>query len=241
MGVEATYDGVAAEYDAWVGEGSMLADGTFEELVGEVDSQRVCSVACGQGREARYLASRGAVVTGIDLSEELVDRARRYEEAEPLGISYLQGDAHTLEGLDSESFDGVVCYMALMDIPDLDRAVQSVARVLRPDGWFVFVITHPCFKAPATGDLVDHVNGSVRRTVGRYFDEGYWDGPGLHSATLPVGAYHRMVSTHVAALARAGLVIDELREPQQFDRQPVWQEVPQLLYVRCHRGASGSV
>jgi ubiquinone/menaquinone biosynthesis C-methylase UbiE len=237
VGVEATYDRVAAEYDVWVGEGSMLADGTFEELVGEVDGQRVCSVACGQGREARYLASRGAVVTGVDLSEELVARARQYEEAEPLGISYLQGDAHTLEGLESESFDGVVCYMALMDVPDLERAVQSVARVLRPEGWFVFVITHPCFKAPATGDLVDHVNQSVRRTVGRYFDEGYWDGPGLHSETLPVGAYHRTLSTYVAALTRAGLVIEQLREPQQFDRQPVWQEVPQLLYVRCHRGA----
>ncbi len=233
---EARYDGVASEYDAWVGAGSMLADGTFEELVGEVEGQKVCAVACGQGREARYLASRGAAVTGVELSEELVALAKQYEDADQLGISYLQGDAHTLEGLDSESFDGVVCYMALMDIPDLDRAVQSAARVLRPGGWFVFVITHPCFKAPATGDLVDHTNQSVRRTVGRYFEEGYWDGPGLHNDALPVGAYHRTLSTYVAALTRAGLVIDELREPQQFDRQPVWQEVPQLLYVRCHRG-----
>jgi 2-polyprenyl-3-methyl-5-hydroxy-6-metoxy-1,4-benzoquinol methylase len=214
----------------------MLADGTFEELVGAVEGQKVCAVACGQGREARYLASRGAVVTGVELSENLVALARQYEEADPLGISYLQGDAHTLEGLESE-FDGVVCYMALMDIPDLERAVQSAARVLRPGGWFVFVITHPCFKAPATGDLVDHTNQSVRRTVGRYFDEGYWDGPGLHNDALPVGAYHRTLSTYVAALTRAGLVVDELREPQQFDRQPVWQEVPQLLYVRCHHGA----
>lgn len=238
---EATYDRVAAEYDVWVGEGSMLADGMFAELVGEVDGQRVCSVACGQGREARYLASRGALVTAVDLSEELVARARAYEEADPLGISYLQGDAQTLEGLACESFDGAVCYMALMDIPDLERAVQSVARVLGPAGWFVFVITHPCFKTPATGDLVDHVSQSARRTVGRYFDEGYWDGPGLHSETLPVGAYHRTLSTYVAALTGAGLVIEQLREPQQFDRQPVWQEVPQLLYVRCNRTANSSV
>ncbi|QNE22559.1 class I SAM-dependent methyltransferase [Kribbella qitaiheensis] len=240
MGVEATYDRVAAEYDAWVGEGSMLADATFEELVGKIEGQRVCSVACGQGREARYLASRGAQVTGVDLSESLVALARRHEEAKPFGISYFPGDAHTLEGLENESFDGAVCYMALMDIPDLDRAVQSVARVLRPGGWFVFVITHPCFKTPATGDLVDHVNKSARRTVGRYFDEGYWDGPGLHNDALPVGAHHRMLSTYVAALTRAGLVVDQLREPQQFDRQPVWREVPQLLYVRSYRSTQFS-
>jgi ubiquinone/menaquinone biosynthesis C-methylase UbiE len=232
VGVEARYDAVAVEYDVWVGAGSALDDSTFEDLVGDIAGQQVCSVACGQGREARYLATRGAAVTGVDLSANLVDIARRHEEADPLGITYLQGDAHTLEGLADASFDGVTCYMALMDIPDLDGALQSVARVLRPGGWFVFSITHPCFKTPATGDLVDHTNKSVRRTVGAYFTEGYWDGPGLHRNALPVGAYHRMLSTYVGALTRAGLVIDQMREPA-FDHQPVWQEVPQLLYVRC--------
>jgi ubiquinone/menaquinone biosynthesis C-methylase UbiE len=232
---EAKYDRVAAEYDVWVGEGSMLADGTFAELVGEVDGQRVCSVACGQGREARYLASQGAVVTGVDFSEQQIAQARRYENQEPRNITYLQGDAQTLEGLGDGDFDGAVCHMSLMDIPDLARTLQSVARVLRPQGWFVFSITHPAFKTPATGDLVDHVNKSARRTVGKYFEEGYWDGPGRHNDALPVGAYHRTLSTYVNTLTQAGLAIEQLREPQQFDRQPVWQEVPQLLYARTRR------
>ncbi|GAA1635970.1 hypothetical protein GCM10009744_26200 [Kribbella alba] len=234
--VESTYDAVAVEYDAWVGAGSALADPTFEELVGRIAGQEVCSVACGQGREARYLAAQGAAVTGVDLSENLIAIARRHEEADPLGISYLQGNAETLERLATGSFDGVVCYLALMDIPNLDSALQSIARVLRPGGWFVFSITHPCFKTPATGEIVDHTNKSVRRTVGRYFAEGYWDGPGLHRDALPIGAYHRTLSTYVDALTRARLVIDQLREPP-LDHQPVWQEVPQLLYLRCHRSA----
>jgi ubiquinone/menaquinone biosynthesis C-methylase UbiE len=227
------YDAVAAEYDEWVGAGAVLADPTFDELVGEIAGQEVCSVACGQGREARYLASQGAKVTGVDLSESLLALARQHEEAEPLGITYLSGDAHTLGALATGSFDGVVCYLALMDIPSLDDALQSIARVLRPGGWFVFVITHPCFKTPATGDLIDHTNQSVRRTVGQYFAEGYWDGPGVHRNALPVGAYHRTLSTYVAALTRAGLVIDQLREPPR-DLRPVWREVPQLLYARCY-------
>ncbi|WP_246486983.1 hypothetical protein [Kribbella qitaiheensis] len=49
-----------------------------------------------------------------------------------------------------------------------------------------------------------------------------------------------MLSTYVAALTRAGLVVDQLREPQQFDRQPVWREVPQLLYVRSYRSTQFS-
>jgi predicted TPR repeat methyltransferase len=126
--VESTYDEVAAEYDTWVGAGSALADPTFEELVGTIKGQEVCSVACGQGREARFLGAQGAAVTGVDLSENLLALARRHEEADPLGISYLQGDAQTLEGLANNSFDGVVCYLALMDIPSVDSALQSIAR-----------------------------------------------------------------------------------------------------------------
>lgn len=232
MDVEAKYDEVADEYDQWVG--AELVDPTFVELVGEVAGQQVCAVACGPGREARYLAGAGATVTGVDLSEKLLAIARRHEEVAPLGISYQAGDAHTLEGLATGSFDGVVCYMALMDIPSLDSALQSIARILRPGGWFVFTITHPCFKTPATGDLIDHTNKSVRRTVGRYFAEGYWDGPGQHRGALPVGAYHRTLSTYVNALTGAQLVIEQLREPPRDDG-PVWQEVPQLLYVRCLR------
>ncbi|WP_433157192.1 class I SAM-dependent methyltransferase [Kribbella sp. CA-247076] len=224
----ASYDDVAAEYDEWVGAGAALDDPTFTELIGDVAGQRVCVVACGQGREARFLAARGAVVTGVDLSGKLIEKARSHETS--LAITYQQGDAHTLEGLADDSFDGVVCYMALMDIPNLDDALRSMARVLRPGGWFVVSITHPCFKAPATGELVDHVDQSVRRTVGKYFVEGYWDGPGAHRNALPVGAYHRTLSTYVNSLTAAGLVIDQFREPPQDT--PVWREVAQLLYIR---------
>jgi SAM-dependent methyltransferase len=94
--------------------------------------------------------------------------------------------------LASAAVDGVLCHLALMDIAGLEPTVRGVARILRPGGWFVFSITHPCIKSPATGEITDHVHGSVRRTVGRYFNEGHWDGPGAHAATLPVGAYHRI-------------------------------------------------
>jgi ubiquinone/menaquinone biosynthesis C-methylase UbiE len=223
----ATYNDVAGEYDEWVGAGAALDDPTFTELTGDVAGQEVCVVACGQGREARYLATQGAVVTGVDLSEKLLEKARLHDST---GISYRHGDAHTLEGLEDDSFDGVVCYMALMDIPNLDEALHSMARVLRPGGWFVVSITHPCFKTPAAGELVDHVDQSVRRTVGKYFVEGYWDGPGAHQNALPVGAYHRTLSTYVNTLTAAGLTIDQLREPPHDT--PIWREVPQLLYIR---------
>jgi ubiquinone/menaquinone biosynthesis C-methylase UbiE len=227
----AAYDDVAEAYDVWVGAGAPLDDPTLIELLGDVRGQQVCAVACGQGREARFLAERGSVVTGVELSEQLLAKARAYEAEHPLGITYAQGDANTLAGLDDGTFDGVVCHMALMDIPRLDHTLRAIARVLRPGGWFVFSITHPCFKAPATGELVDHATGTVRRTVGQYFVEGRWEGPGKFSERLPAVAYHRTLSTYVNELTAAGLHVVQLREPV-LDT-PVWREVPCLLYARC--------
>jgi ubiquinone/menaquinone biosynthesis C-methylase UbiE len=232
MGTEPVYDDVAESYDRWApAADSILSDPVFADLVGAVDRQTVCAVACGAGREARFLATCGASVTGVDISAKLLDIARRREAERPQEITYLSSDAHNLDALADQSFDGVVCYMALMDIPRLDLALAAIARILRPGGWFVFAITHPCFKAPATGEIIDHVDGSVRRTVGRYFIEGYWDGPGKHVDHLPTGAYHRTLSTYVNTLSESGFIIERMSEPP-LDT-PVWREVPCLLYVRC--------
>lgn len=231
---EALYDNVATNYDQWVSQqGDVLDDSTFAELIDVREGDRICAVACGAGREARFLANLGAKVIGIDLSENLLDIAREREAAYPLGITYLAGDAQDLAVLPGGSFDGVVCYMALMDIPDLERTLTSIARILVPDGWFVFAITHPCFKTPAYGEIVDHVDGSVRRTVGKYFEEGAWEGPGNGTTHLPSRAYHRTLSTYVNALVTAGLPIERMQEPQ-LDT-PVWRQAACLLYARCRK------
>ena len=234
MDREPLYDAIAEAYDRWASPvGEALADPTFADLIGPVAGNRLCAVGCGAGRETRYLAGLGATVTGIDLSEALLAIAREREREAPLGITYQHDDAHTLVSLPDASFEGAVCYMALMDIPDLERALAAIGRVLVPGGWFAFVITHPCFKPPAYGELVDHVDGSVRRTVGQYFAEGPWSGPGQHTAHLPSRAYHRTLSTYVNALAAAGFAIEALREPQ--GETPVWREAAQLLYARCRK------
>jgi len=58
-------------------------------LVGEVEGEAICDLACGQGWVARELARGGAQVTGLDLAPNLLALARRSEEQEPLGIVYV--------------------------------------------------------------------------------------------------------------------------------------------------------
>ena len=83
---------------------------TLLELVGEVNGQTICDLACGQGCIARALARRGARVTGVDLAEQMVVLARRSEEPEPLGIAYLQDVAQSAHTLPEASFDGTTVF-----------------------------------------------------------------------------------------------------------------------------------
>jgi ubiquinone/menaquinone biosynthesis C-methylase UbiE len=237
----AAYDAIAAWYDDAIRRGSLLHDliiPHLADLIGEIQGQRVCDLGCGQGVIARQLARQGAQVVGMDLSAELLAIARRDEEAEPLGIVYVHDDAQALATVADAAFDGVLCNMALVDIPDLDAALQSVQRILRPEGWFVFTITHPCFQTPASWWEAD-ADGTTQRVVRAYFDEGFWRSDNPHGVRGQVGAYHRTLSTYVNALAEANLVLERLLEPQATghiaERLPGYAEVPAVLLARCRK------
>jgi len=94
--------------------------------------------ACGTGRHARHLVARGHDVVGIDLTPEMLDRARA---AVPEAV-FLEGDLADLPA-DDDRFALVVCGLALAHVADLDAAVGELARVLRPGGRCVMSALHP--------------------------------------------------------------------------------------------------
>lgn len=217
-GHTAAYDEVADAYSqALDPDGVGLVDPILSELVGDATACNVLSLACGQGQDARLLAHLGAIVTGVDVSAEMLRYARQHEAADPRGIEYAQGDAEDLAAFADRSFDGVVCHMALMDIPDLAAAVGSVARVLRDQGWFVFSIVHPCYHGHVeivTDYLLDH----------RYRKR-------LPKDWLPTHAYHRPLGSYFDKLARAGLRVDRIVEAHYLASDA--GGVPGLLYARA--------
>ena len=193
------YEGVALSYDRWIDEDP---DEVLMGLIGQVSGQDVLSLACGQGRDARMIASRGGRVVGVDASQTLIDRAIEKQGGQSRPITYLLDDAQLLSRLEDASFHGVVCHMALMDIPDLPATLSAVRRVLRVGGWLVLSIKHPCFTPPSAGELLDHADGSSRRVVGDYFAEGEVAAPRRNHDALPGTTHHRMLSTYINELAR---------------------------------------
>ena len=91
--------------------------------------QRLLDVCSGHGGLAAEAARRGADVVAIDFSAEAVAIAR----ARTAGVDFRQGDAQNLE-FPGASFDTVVCGYGIIHVPEPDRALSEMFRVLKPSG-----------------------------------------------------------------------------------------------------------
>jgi SAM-dependent methyltransferase len=109
----------------------------------------------------------------VDLSEQMIGHARRQEIAAPLGIDFRVGDAQILDALADGAFAGVVANLSLNNVDDLAAAVHTLRRVLRPGGWLVFTIPHPCFETPHASPATTP-DGRAAQLVAGYFEERFW-------------------------------------------------------------------
>lgn len=239
---EATYDEIASWYDDIVRTDKLINNlvvSSFLELIGDVSGQQACDLACGQGRIARELAQRGAEVVGIDLSANLIEIAKCEESSNH--IEYTIDNAETLKTIADECFDLVVCNLALMDIADLNKTIQTVWCVLRNDGAFVFSITHPCFEPPHA-QWVTTSDGKISREISNYVDEGFWRSTYSEGVRGKVGAHHRMLSTYINTLVHTGFKIIQIVEPiattEIAEQDPRFQTIPVFMLIRCQKMAS---
>ena len=100
------------------------------------NGSRVLDLGCGLGDDTFEIAARiGASgrVTGVDLSTSMIDEARRRAEKRGLPVDFEVGDSQALR-FDSGTFDGVRAERMLMHVPDAERAIAEMARVLAPGG-----------------------------------------------------------------------------------------------------------
>ncbi|HJT56155.1 MAG TPA: methyltransferase domain-containing protein [Ktedonobacteraceae bacterium] len=78
---KSSYDDIAEWYDRSITTNTLIHDLVIPpllEIMGDVHGQAVCDLACGQGLLSRHLAQQGAMVTGVDLSANLLAIAQRY-------------------------------------------------------------------------------------------------------------------------------------------------------------------
>lgn len=125
------YDAWAAHYD----EPNSLIDleqPLVRKILDDLPAGQALDAACGTGRHAAYLASRGHAVIGVDISSRMLAAAT----AKVPDADFRQGDLRRLPVPD-DHVDLVTCALALTHEPDLAPVFAEFARVLRPGGHLV--------------------------------------------------------------------------------------------------------
>lgn len=126
---------------------AMWSSGNFPEVATRIESasedlvaasdiqpgQEVLDVATGTGNAAIIAAQAGAKVTGLDLTPELFDSARRRTTAAGVEIEFIEGDAEELP-FEDNSFDRVLSVFGVMFAPRHDVGAAELVRVCRPGG-----------------------------------------------------------------------------------------------------------
>ncbi len=103
----------------------------------------IVEIGCGVGRLTRPLAERGASVRAIDVSAEMLERARELNP-ELENVEWIQGDGESLSGVEDASADACFSWVVFQHIPDPEVTlgyVREMGRILRPGGWAIFQIS----------------------------------------------------------------------------------------------------
>ncbi len=107
------------------------------KFAGIEKGQRVLDVGCGTGVVSITAARAGAKVNGIDLTPELLERARENSRIAAVEVDWREGDAEALPFKESE-YDVVLSQFGHMFAPRPEIAVREMLRVLRPGGVIAF-------------------------------------------------------------------------------------------------------
>jgi SAM-dependent methyltransferase len=211
------WDANASDYQAEHGE--FLGDADFvwgpeglreakARLLGPVARQRGLEVGCGAAQCSRWLIGQGARMLGVDLSAGQLLAATAASTRTGVEVPVVQADARLLPLADATVDFACSAFGALPFIGDTDQVMREVARVLRPGGRWVFSVSHPirwCFP--------DDPGPAGLTATGSYFDRTPYvetDEDG-HASYVE---HHHTVGDWIRQLTAAGLVVDDLLEPE---------------------------
>lgn len=211
------YDEIAAEYkhakqQPWR---LHLEHFTLFKLLGDVRGKSVLDLACGEGFYTRFIKRHGAArVVGVDLSQGMIDLARREEEQNPLGIDYHRQDAKQLAL--GETFDVVVAAYLLnyaQTSAELLEMCTAISRHLKPGGRFVTVNNNPRQQAEHFASTRQY--GFIKKAQGPLMDGTPVDYAFfLGDDSLTITNYQLSVEAHERALHTAGFRQVTWHEPE---------------------------
>lgn len=201
------YDGLVKDNDSYQ---KALILPNLIRLVEARKGERIVDLACGQGFFAKEFAKLGAKVTGVDISPELIEIAKRDKFAE-----YHVSPAHKLGFLQNLTIDKVLLVLSLQNIENANEVIKEVSRVLKPKGKLFLVINHPAFRIPkASAWGWDEGRKIQFRKLESYMSESK-ESIQMHPGDKPwqkTLSFHRPLQFYFKSLNKNGFAVSKLEE-----------------------------
>lgn len=158
------YNRIAPMYDTMEAFAERVAFGAWrQELWAAVPAGRVLEVGVGTGKNLSFYPP-GAQMTAIDLSDQMLARARRRAAGLGVKVDLRLMDAQCLEFPDAW-FDAAVTTFVFCSVPDPVAGLRELGRVVRPGG-DIWLLEHMRVDRPFVGSLMDLLNPLVVRVMG---------------------------------------------------------------------------
>lgn len=156
---EIGYNTWSTFYDDYPNPTVAIDELSFPEFYSSLKRKNILEIGCGTGRHTARLLENENWVTGVDVSEGMLDQARRKIQSNKLSL--VHGDFIT-EVIPNGPFDAIVLSLVLEHISNLDSFFRKANQLIRPCGWLLISEIHPY--RTANGTFAHFKNADGRET-----------------------------------------------------------------------------
>lgn len=245
--VKTSWGEVATWYDETVSdENSYQRSLILPHLLRLIDPKRgthLLDVGCGQGLFANTFAEKGAQVTGVDISPELIALSSKLAHA---NADFQVAPSDVMPFLKTGTIDGAYAVLSLQNIERLDTTLKEIARVLKSGASFSIVLNHPAFRVPKQTSWGFDAEANIQyRRIDRYLSDlriPITMNPGAKQSAVTV-SFHRPLQSYFKLLNKHGFAVDRLEEwtankesqpgPRAQAENTSRKEIPLFLYMRA--------
>ena len=192
----------------------------------------ILDIACGNGLTTRRLAELGAQVTAFDFSSNLIEKAKVRTANYASRIAYHVIDATNesqLLSLGEHKYDSALSNMALFDMAEIETLFQTLPKLIKPKGTFIFSIMHPAFNNSSAVHVAEEMddNGEIKLVysiqVSRYMTPHTQRGLALRNQPKPQVYFERPLQDYLNLGFKNGFVLDG------FEERAFPPEIPQFF------------
>ena len=204
----------------------------------------ILDLACGQGFFSRKFFEKGALVSGVDISPELIAKAKKYQAR----ISYFTSPAHKLPFIKTATMDYVTVILAIQNIQNVQDVLKESYRVLKPGGKILLVLNHPTFRIPKNSSWGwDDAGKKQYRRVDAYLSQSksiIKMHPGKTKSEETV-SYHHSLQDYFKFLTKESFLVSKLEEwishkksgigPRQNAEDTARKEIPMFMAIEAKK------